>query len=424
MQLKPWGLFVLIAIFGFSIPVSATEVTISCGTEGALEKFLCTKSTKEWAEKTGHTVNIIWAPRTTDQRFEQYTEQLKRGDDTIDVYQIDVIWPGLMAQYFIDLKEYIPEEDIQQHFATIIENNTVNGRLIGMPWFTDVGLLYYRKDLLAQYGARVPETYSELADTALHIQTEERKAGNASMWGFVFQGEPYEGLTCDALEWIAAYNGGTIVDQDGNITVNNPQAVTALDRAADWVGTFVPERVTTFREEDAHLSFNSGDTVFMRNWPYVWNLLDANPMSPVAGKVDVAALPKGGENGNHASTLGGWQLAVSKFSKNPEVAADLVRYLTSKAVQKDRATEGSYAPTIRELYADSEVLRANPVFAKLLVILENSVARPTSQTGEKYREVSEAFWTAVHEVLEGKKNAKDSLVELETELQKIKGESW
>lgn len=422
MQLKRWELSIL-ALFGFSLPALAAEVTISCGAVGQ-EMFLCKQATQAWAEKTGHTVNIIRAPQTTDQRYEEYVEQLKRSDPAIDVYQIDVIWPGLMAEYFIDLKKFIPKEDIEQHFNTIINNNTVDGRLIGMPWFTDVGLLYYRKDLLAQYGAQVPETYSELADTALHIQTEERKAGHQGMWGYVFQGEAYEGLTCNGLEWIAAHNGGTIIDSDGNITVNNPQAVTAVDRAAGWVNTIAPGRAINFREEDARLTFISGDAVFMRNWPYVWNLLDANPMSPVAGKVDIAPLPKGGAQGKGASTLGGWQLAISKFSKNPEVAADLVRYLTSKEVQKNRAIEGSYAPTIRELYGNSEVLRASPVFAKLLPILENSVARPTSEAGAKYREVSTAFWTAVHQVLEGKQTAAESLAGLEDELKKIKGEGW
>lgn len=422
MQLTKWGLMIPV-LFGFSVSASAAEVTISCGAVGQ-EMFLCKQETQAWAEKTGHTVHIVRAPETTDQRYDEYVELLKRSDSMIDVYQIDVIWPGLLGEYFVDLKKYIPEEDIEQHFNTIIENNTVNGQLTGLPWFTDVGLLYYRKDLLAHYDARVPETYSELADTALRIQSEERKAGNHGLWGYVFQGEAYEGLTCNALEWIAAYGGGAIIDEDGNITVNNPQAITAVDRAAGWVGTIAPQRVTAFREEDARLTFISGDALFMRNWPYVWNLLDANPMSPVAGKVDIAPLPKGGEKGLNASTLGGWQLAVSKFSKNPEVAADLVRYLTGKEVQKKRAIEGSYAPTIRELYQDAEVLRASPVFAKLLPILEGSVARPTSQAGKKYREVSEAVWTAAHEVLEGKKDAKDSLAGLETRLQEIKGEGW
>lgn len=421
MYLKKW-VVALIAPFAFSLSASAVEITISCGSVGQ-ELYLCKQATQAWAEKTGNTVKIARAPQTTDQRFEEYIKQLQSEDSSIDVYQIDVIWPGLLARYFVDLKKYIPEEEIQKHFQTIIDNNTVDGHLIGMPWFTDVGLLFYRKDLLAKYNARVPDTYSELADTALHIQSEERNAGNSEIWGFVFEGDAYEGLTCDALEWIAAYNGGTILNGQGQVTVDNPQAVTAIDRARGWVGTIAPPRVTSFREEDARLTFTGGNAVFMRNWPYVWNLLEMDNMSPVAGKVDIAPLPKGGEQGKHASTLGGWQLAVSKFSKNPEIAADLVRYLTSESVQKERAIEGSYAPTIVSLYNDIDVLRASPVFGKLKPILENAVARPTAAAGVHYRDVSKAFWTAVHEVLAGRKQAPQSLAALQAELKEILSQS-
>jgi trehalose/maltose transport system substrate-binding protein len=332
---------------------------------------------------------------------------------------MDVIWPGLLAEYFIDLRQFISEEEIQEHFPAIIKNNTVNDRLVGMPWYTDVGLLYYRKDLLAKHDAKVPETYSELADTGLRIQTEERQGGNNQIWGYVFEGEDYEGLMCNVMEWLVAYNGGTIVDESGKVTINNPQAITAVDRAAGWVGNIAPPIVTNFREEDARLTFMRGDAVFMRNWPYVWNLLQADDMSPVAGRVDIAPLPKGGERGEHASTLGGWQLGVSKFSKNPEVAADLVNYLTSEKVQKERAVEGSFAPTIRSLYEDLDVLRANPIFAKLQPILDKAVARPTSQTGSHYRDVSTATSTTVHEILQGKESAAKGLAALQDELQQI-----
>lgn len=417
MQLKN-RIFILMTLFGFSVTALAAEVTISCGAVGQ-ELFLCKQAVAAWAEKTGHTANVAPAPQTTDQRYTNYVERLEAGDDSIDVYQIDVIWPGLMAKYFVDLRDFIPEEDIEQHYSTIIDNNTVDGRLVGMPWYTDVGLLYYRKDLLAKYNARVPNDYSELADVALHIQSEERKAGNPQIWGYIFQGEAYEGLTCNALEWIAAYGGGTIIDDNGKPTVNNPQAITAINRAASWVGTIAPERVISFREEDGRLTFTRGDAVFMRNWPYVWNLVTADDMSPVAGKVDIAPLPRGGAQGRHASTLGGWQLAVSQHSKNPEVAADLVRYLTSAEVQKERAIEGSYAPTIRSLYDDPQVLRSSPVFGKLQPILEDAVARPTSTAGEHYMAVSDAFAQAVHQTLAGGQSADKSLAALQEELQKI-----
>jgi trehalose/maltose transport system substrate-binding protein len=259
---------------------------------------------------------------------------------------------------------------------------------------------------------------------ALHIQDEERKAGNTEFWGFVFQGDAYEGLSCNALEWIDSYGGGTLLDSDGKITVNNSEAVVAIARAASWIGTSAPARVLSFHEEDSRIFFELGNAAFMRNWPYAWALLNAAD-SPIAGKVEVSPLPKGGFRGKSSGTLGGWQLAVSKFSKHPEAAADLVRFLTSAAVQKQRALAGSYAPTIMSLYDDPEILNANPFFAKLRPMLENAVARPSAAAGEKYMAVSTRFWEAVHDVLQGRTPAAESIAALEDRLKLIHaGGGW
>jgi trehalose/maltose transport system substrate-binding protein len=162
----------------------------------------------------------------------------------------------------------------------------------------------------------------------------------------------------------------------------------------------------------------------MRNWPYAWSLLNAAD-SPVAGKVDVAPLPKGGPEGKSSSTLGGWQLAVSKASKHPEVAAELVQYMTSMAMQKQHAITGAYLPTIMALYEDPEVLAANPFFSKIKPILENAVARPSAYTGNKYIAVTTHFWEAVHDVLQGNASSLDSLSALNDQLRLIKGrEGW
>lgn len=241
----------------------------------------------------------------------------------------------------------------------------------------------------------------------------------------MFQGAPYEGLTTNALEWIDSYGAGTIVDRDGKITVNSPRAALAIARAASWIGTLAPPRVTSFNEEDARITFQRGEALFMRNWPYAWALLNGSE-SAVAGKVGIAPLPKGGPRGKHTGTLGGWQLAVSKYSRQPELAADLVRYLTSEAMQKERAIAGSYAPTILRLYEDPEVLAANPFFARLPPILEQAVLRPAEVTGDSYMAVTTRFWEAVHAALTGQAPATRALAELEDELRRIqfRGGGW
>src|SRR5262249_46227433 len=161
----------------------------------------------------------------------------------------------------------------------------------------------------------------------------------------VFQARAYEGLTVNALEWIASYGGGTIVDAAGKITVNNVQAVAAIDTAARWIRTIAPEGVLTYTEEESRGVFQAGDAVFMRNWPYAWALANA-PDSPIKGKVGIAPLPKGGPDGKHVAALGGQQLAVSRYSAHPDLAADLVLYLTGAAEQKRRAIASACHPAI------------------------------------------------------------------------------
>ena len=406
------------ALLAVSLPASAVDLTISCGTVGREREF-CEQAASAWAKETGHHVTVATPPQRTNERFFQYLIDLGQGDSRIDVYQIDIIWTGLMAQHFVDLKQYFSQTDIEQNFPAIVANNTVDGRLVGMPWFTDVGLMYYRKDLLEKYGLSVPQDWSELIDTALYIQTQERKAGQSEIWGYVFQGAAYEGLSCNALEWIAAYDGGTVVNKEGAITIDNPQATMAIARAASWIDTVAPPQVVSFNEEDARQMFQSGNAVFMRNWPYAWAILNAKD-SPVAGKIGALALPRGGAKGIPASVLGGWQLAVSKYSKNPKEAADLVRYLTSEAVQKQRAIGGAYPPTIMHLYEDPEILAATPFLATMRPAMESAVARPVSQTGTDYMAVTTYFWDAVHNVLQGQGTAASNLKALENQLRHVK----
>jgi trehalose/maltose transport system substrate-binding protein len=294
-----------------------------------------------------------------------------------------------------------------------------------MPWFTDAGVLYYRKDLLEKHGEEPPQTWGALAASAQKIMDAERAEGNDKMWGFVFQGKAYEGLTCDALEWVTSHNGGTIVDADGKVTINNEGAIAAIDQAGSWIKHIAPEGVLNYAEEEARGVFQSGNAVFMRNWPYAWSLAQG-PDSAIKDKVGVVALPQGGEDGRHAATLGGWNLAVSKYSKHPEIAAELVMYLTGPEEQKRRAVVGSYNPTIASLYKDQEVLDANPFFGELYETFVNAVPRPSTPTGTKYNQVSNEFWNAVHAVLSGKTNAADSLAQLESSLNRMSrgGKRW
>ena len=393
----------------------AALVRISCGAVG-LEYQLCREGAERWARGSGHRVEVVSTPNSTTERLALYQQLLGAGADDIDVLQVDVVWPGILAPHLLELGT-AGDDAGAQHFPAIIENNTIDGRLVALPWFTDAGVLYYRKDLLEKYHAPVPGTWAELATTAARIQDAERAAGNERMWGFVWQGRAYEGLTCNALEWIASYGGGTIVDATGRVTVDNPRARAALEHAAGWVGTISPPGVLNYAEEEARGVFQSGNAVFMRNWPYAWSLAQGED-SPVRERVGVAALPAG-PGGQSVATLGGWQLAVSRYSRHPELAIELVRFLTGAEEQKRRAIAGAYNPTIAELYSDPEVLAANPFFGELYETFTHASPRPSSVAGESYNELSSEFWSAVSSVLAGRASAADALATLATRLERL-----
>jgi trehalose/maltose transport system substrate-binding protein len=373
----------------------------------------------QFEEATGATVEVVTSPASATDNLAQILQFVGAQDSTIDVYQIDVIWPGILADHAADLYEYIPRAEVDAHFPAIVENNTVDGKLVGLPWYTDAGLLYYRTDLLEKYGYDAPPaTWDELEEMAATIQDGERAEGNDSFWGFVWQGNNYEGLTCDALEWQYSHNGGRIIEPDGTISVNNPNALTAFERAAGWVDTISPPGVTAYQEEDSRGVWQSGNAAFMRNWPYAYSLGNSDD-SPIAGQFDVTVLPTGAAN--NAATLGGWQLMLSDYSENKEVAAEFIRFIGGREGQKERAIRVSLLPTIGSLYRDTDVLTAAPFMEALFDVFNSAVARPSTVTGELYNEVSAAYFNAVHSILTGEETAADAVLDLEEQLMDITG---
>jgi trehalose/maltose transport system substrate-binding protein len=418
-KLPPLFAGALLAL-GATCSLQAATITLSCGSNAADLEY-CAPYAKEWGKKHGHEIKLFTPPTNTTDFLALLRQQFAAKATDIDVINIDVVWPGVIKDHLVDLKKYSKGAEAE-HFPAIVANNTVDGKLLAMPFFTDAGLLFYRKDLLEKYALKAPDTWDELVAAAKKVMEGERKGGSADFQGFVFQAKAYEGLSCDALEWIASFGGGEIIDKAGNVTINNPNAAKALDTAASWIGTIAPGGVLNYAEEDARGVFQNGNALFMRNWPYAWSLAQAAD-SPIKGKVGVAALPMGA-GGKKSATLGGWQMAVSKYSKNVDAAAELAVYMTSIDIQRKRAIGGSYNPTIMSLYKDPEVVKANPFMGALLPVFTGAVARPATVTGLKYPEVSRAFWDATHEVLSKKVSGAESLKRLEGKLKQVKREKW
>ena len=366
---------------------------------------------EEWAKRTGNTLEYSIKPAYA--MLEQYQQYWAAKSGDVDVYAVADIWQAIAAPHAVDLKKYFRDDQTKEFFSRSIENNTIDGHLVSIPWFSEAGLLYYRTDLLEKYGYKAPpRTWEELTEMANRIQEGERAAGRPDFQGFVFGGKASESLTCNALEWIYSYGGGKIIDFDKKVTINNPNAIKALETAKRWVGTISPTAVTTSSDEDARNLWQVGNAAFMRNWAYAYSF-GADSTSPISGKFDVTVLPKGGNNGKNAACLGGWQLMVSAYSHAPDAAADLVRYLTSPEIQKKHAIDLGLLPTLPALYNDSEVLQKNAWFMNVLDILTNAVARPSTVTGADYSQVSTALFQNVNKVLSGDESAKDAVSQIE-----------
>ncbi|NUB45538.1 ABC transporter substrate-binding protein [Fertoebacter nigrum] len=399
----------------------ADEIFYVSGAVGnAIENFRVL--VKPWEEATGHTVTIVPMPASTSDQFGQYRLWLAAGTGDIDLYQTDVIWAPQLADHFVDMTE-LAKDLAPQHFPSIIESQTVNGKLVALPIFTDAPALYYRKDLLEKHGATPPKTWEDLTATAQMIQDAERAEGKADLWGYVWQGNAYEGLTCNALEWIASFGGGQIVEPDGTISVNNEKAIAAIDTVAGWVGTISPGGVLSYQEEEARGVWQTGNAVFMRNWPYAYALGNGDD-SAVKGLFDVVPLPTGGGNDTSAATLGGWNVAVSKYSTKQEAATSLALFLAGAETQKRRALTEGNLPTIVSLYDDAEIAAAQPIIPRWKDVFLQAVPRPSAPTKGKYNEVSTKFWSAVHSTLSGNSSAAENLELLELDLDDMKGSGW
>ena len=369
------------------------------------------KLVARFKKDTGINVKLVPHPSASDASYQQLARAFGSKSSSIDVAMLDVVWPGAFAPYLVNLKPKLGKT-ARAFVQSIIQNDTVGGKLVAMPWFGDFGILYYRTDLLKKYGYKSPpKTWAQLFSMAKKVQDGEQKS-NKNFYGFVYQGNSYEGLTCDALEWVASAGGGHFID-GGKVTIDNKNAAQILDAMRQQVGKLTPRGVTSFDEEGARNVFASGDAMFMRNWPYAYA---ANLTSNVKGKYSVTVLPHGAK-GPSVGTVGGWQLGVSKYSKHKDAAIELVRYLTSAPVQKFDAIFNSNVPTIVAVAKNKAVVKANP-YLKPQIASVARVTRPAKYLKGKYNAGSKAIYQGINQILNGD-SAKSVLPSIESKLKRL-----
>ena len=381
--------------------------------EKVIEKFQ--------AEHPDTKVELLRQPTDTNLRKQGLVIPLKAKNAEPDVFLMDVVWVGQFAasDWLEPLDGFLPDKEfkLEPFFARIINlADKHRGKLIALPVYVDGGILYYRKDLLKANGyEHPPETWPELVEYALKIQEAERKR-NKAFWGFVWQGAQYEGLVCNFLEY-AVSNGGGIQDAEGSPVLHRPKNVEAVEFMHDLIQKHKispPNTYTEMKEEEVRTSFQAGNALFERNWPYAWSLHQKED-SPVRGKVGIAPLPHFPDY-EGASTLGGWHIGISKYSDSKEVAWELVKFITSYQEQKDLVLNLGWNPGRRDIYQDKEVVSKLPHLADLRAVFDNAIPRPGYPY---YGEISEVMQRYINGVLAGRMSAEEALKKAQKEVEVI-----
>jgi multiple sugar transport system substrate-binding protein len=346
----------------------------------------------------GTRVELQVAPDAADQRHQLYVQWLNAHADEPDVLQLDVIWTPEFAAagWILPLERFRPE--IDEFFPASIEANRWRGSLYALPWFVDVGMLYWRTDLMAD----PPATF---ADVAALADPAARPAGVE--YGFVWQGARYEGLVTVFLEYLGAF-GGRILGEDGRVLVDSEAAVGALTWMRDAIHArrTVPPAVLTWQEEQTRFAFQNGRAMLMRNWPYARALLADAAASRVAGRFGIAPLPAG-PGGPSTSALGGSQLALNARTRQPDLAYALVQFLTGTPQMLERARVAGQYPPRPALYDDPALSDALGVSAiGIRRIIERAEPRPVTPV---YTELSTILQVHLHRALTRQQEPREAL---------------
>jgi multiple sugar transport system substrate-binding protein len=382
---------VLVVAFGLIAACVADppsdELTFS-GSALGQEAEILQKQLTRFSASHGVPVRLRPTPDAADQRHQLYVQWLNARAPQPDVLQLDVVWTPEFAGagWLLPLDRFDPP--VASFFPSTIAANRWNSQLYALPWFVDVGVLYWRRDLLSE----PPATYGAITRDVAQAQSK----GNVR-FGFIWQGARYEGLVATFLEHLGGF-GGQIVDDAGQVVVDSPAAIRALTYMCDsiYVDEVVPASVLTWHEEEARFAFQNGDAVLMRNWPYAFSLLQRAPESRVADRFGVAPLPAEPE-GRPTAALGGSQLAINANTRHPTEAHQLIAYLTAPEQMLERARVIGQYPSRHELYGSAELEAALGVpTSDLRRIIEQATPRPVTPV---YTELSEILQIRLHQAL-------------------------
>ncbi len=401
---------VLAGYAGFGVRADAGAASDGRGpltlvTAGDLTGYL-SPLLEDWND--GHPderVTLVELPDSADETRAQMISELRSGRGRFDVLNIDVAWTSEFAAagWISPLgRDRFP---LDAFLPPVVDTATFDGRLYAVPYVTNAGLLYYRKDILDREGEEPPRTWAELVRQARTI------APKYGLDGYAGQFLPYEGLTVNVTEAVHSAGGSILRDDGARVSVDSEGARTGLRFLADGVRDgWISRDALGYKEEESRQAFQDGRLLFLRNWPYVYADASADG-SKIAGRFGAVPLP--GPDGPGTSVLGGSNLAVSSNSRHQASAADLISFLTSERVQRQVLTEGSLPPVRAALYEDPELIRAHPYLPTLRQSVLSAAPRPKSP---RYDQVSLSVQAVAQDVMALRQTPEQAVARLAREL--------
>ena len=359
-------------------------------------------------------IKMVEGPFASNLLEDLYTSAFLLGDSPYDLVYMDIVWVPKFAAagWLSDLSERVSADTVGQFLDGDIDGGRYNGGLYRIPARTDAGMLYYREDLLNEAGASLPETFEELKQTAAQIQ----ETGDAR-WGYVWQGKQYEGVAAMFVEILAGHGGFWVDPATKTVGLDQPEAIAAVQYLQTLVRDGIsPPGVTTYQEEETRRLFQGGESVFLRNWPYVWPLANGEE-SAVRGKIGIKPMvhAPGFES---AACLGGWGWGMSSSTSHPEEAWRVIDFFTSEAVQKQVVLQAGALPTRRSLYSDAEILKEYPYFSQMLTVLESSALRPPIA---QYAQASDILQRYLSAAFSGRMTAEKAMQAAANETRRLLG---
>jgi multiple sugar transport system substrate-binding protein len=334
------------------------------------------------------------APQSSTQIHDLLAQKFKNRDARLDVFFMDAVWPAEFASagWALPLDRYFAAVEQEKFLPATVSANRYRGGIFGVPVFIDTGLLYYRKDLLEKYAIAPPQTWNQMVQAAKTIVGREQ---DRQLVGFSGQFKQYEGLVCNMMEYILS-NGGALWDEKRMISaLDQPAALQAVRFVRDHIiGEISGRGMLAYEEPESLALFTQGRAIFHRNWPYAWAIANDPASSKVAGRVGMSPLP-GFAVGTGAAALGGWQLGISRYSRNPDLAWRFVEFMTGPDVQKRIALATGRAPTRAALYDDNEIAAKIPQLKSLLASFKRAVPRPTTPVYVPLSNIMQRYFSSV-----------------------------